>query len=117
MRHLLLGTILATALIAPTAWARGATVTLHNDSAWAFHQLFVSPVGQDAWGQDQLGAHVIASGEQFQLQGIPCDNYDIKLVDEDGDECVIGGVPLCSDNNTWTVSNEDLLTCQVLTEE
>ena len=47
----------------------------------------------------------------------PCDDYDVKLVDEDGDSCVVGGVTLCADSDAWVITDEDLLACQVVTEE
>lgn len=112
MRKILFG--FAGLLAAGTAMA--STVTVQNASDWAFVQLFVSPVDENAWGPDQLGQHVVGSGESISLQGVPCDTYDVKLVDEDGDQCVVGGVDICGGSDTWVVDNDDLLACQVLTE-
>lgn len=93
-------------------------VEIINDSDWAIHQLYLSPVSEEDWGVDQLGEHVIeANGGSFTLNRIPCNDYDVRLVDEDGDVCVVGEVPLCGDSDSWTISNDDLLACQVLTEE
>ena len=66
---------------------------------------------------DQLDEDVIESGGQFTLHGIPCDKYDVRVVDEDGDACVIEKVPLCGASDEWTITDEDLLGCQVATEE
>ena len=41
---------------------------------------------------------VLAKGDSITLTHIECDTYDIKVVDEDGDECVIEEVDLCRDN-------------------
>lgn len=112
MQKLLVG--IAGLLVAGAVSAN--SVNVQNASDWAFVQLFVSPVNENAWGADQLGSHVVASGESFTLSGVPCDTYDVKLVDEDGDQCVVGGVDICGGSDTWVVDNEDLLTCQVLTE-
>ncbi len=94
-----------------------SVVTIQNKSAWDIHQLYLSSTEDENWGPDQLGEQVIGSGESFKLHGIPCDDYDVKLIDEDGDECVVGGVPLCADQDAWVISDDDLLTCQALTEE
>ena len=40
-----------------------------------------------------------------------------RLVDEDGDACVVGGVTLCADADAWEITDEDLLACQVDTDE
>jgi hypothetical protein len=94
-----------------------SVVKLVNKSLWDIHHLYLSSVDDQEWGPDQLGDQVIASGDSFELHGIPCDDYDVRLVDEDGDECVVGGVTLCADDDAWVITDEDLLTCQVLTEE
>lgn len=104
-------------LLASSALARDATVTIHNRSAWDIYQLYLSSSSDRSWGDDQLGEHVIETGERFRLHGIPCDDYDVRIVDEDGDVCVIGGVALCGDRETWVIDDADLIACQLLTDE
>jgi hypothetical protein len=94
----------------------GSVVDIRNDSDWAIHELYVSSVDDNDWGSDQLGREVIESGGSFKLHSIPCDDYDVRLVDEDGDVCVVGGVTLCAGRDIWQITNDDLLTCQALTE-
>lgn len=94
-----------------------STVVIENQSDWEIHQLFLSSVDEEEWGPDQLGDEIIpSSGGRFTLHSIPCDDYDVQLIDEDGDSCVVGGVGLCGDRDTWVISNKDLLTCQAATE-
>lgn len=87
------------------------TVTVENQSDFAIYHFFLSPTEQEEWGIDQLRQHVIAPGESFNLNGIPCNDYDAKLVDEDGDECVLPQVEVC-DVEVWEVTNDDLLECE-----
>ena len=95
-----------------------SVVTVKNGSLWEIHQMYLSSVDTDEWGPDQLGEQIIeAQGGSFKLSGVPCDSYDVRLVDEDGDECVVREVDLCGDDATWTISDEDLLACQVETDE
>ncbi|MBI2397748.1 MAG: hypothetical protein HYV17_08115 [Xanthomonadales bacterium] len=94
-----------------------SVVKIVNKSLWDIHHLYLSSVDDEEWGPDQLGDEVIGSGESFQLRGIPCDDYDVKIVDEDGDSCVVGGVSMCADNDAWVITDEDLLTCQAATDE
>lgn len=102
---------------AATAGSYDSVVTIQNNSSWDIHQLYLSSTENEQWGPDQLGEKVIVGGDSFKLHGIPCDDYDVKLVDEDGDECVVGGVTLCADNDAWTINDDDLLSCQAATEE
>ena len=111
---------LALAATAQPAVAKGkksnATVTIVNESNWDIHELYLSSVDDGDWGPDQLGAFdIIESGASWQIRNIPCDRYDVKLVDEDQDECIVGDVAICGASDTWVVTDEDLLACQLLT--
>jgi hypothetical protein len=97
----------------PVQAAAPATVKIINHSKWDIHHMFLSPhKDEDDWGPDQLGEQVIAQGETFTLKGIPCDHYDIRIVDEDGDECVIANVSMCGDASNWTITDKELLDCE-----
>lgn len=114
--RILLATLFSCALMSG-ALARDASVTIHNQSAWDIYQLYLSSTGDRGWGDDQLGEDVIESGARFRLHGIPCDDYDVRIVDEDDDVCIIGDVSLCGDRETWVIEDADLLACQLLTDE
>lgn len=92
-------------------------ITLKNNSHWAIHEMYFSSVSANEWGPDQLGKHTINTGDSFTLTGIPCDKYDVRLVDEDGDNCTVGGVAICADKDTWTIDDQDLLHCQAKSEQ
>ena len=89
----------------------GASITLRNRSNWAILSIYLSPVSQTSWGPDQLGANVLHTGETFTLTGVSCDHYDLKLVDEDRDECGLRDVDICHVDAGWTIDNDDLLPC------
>jgi hypothetical protein len=36
----------------------------------------------------------------------------VKLVDEDGDECVVEAVDVCGEDDEWLITDEDLLDCE-----
>lgn len=116
---LLWGVVIAMAVgpVIVRAGAYDSVVDIVNQSSWEIHQLYLSSTSDEEWGPDQLGEHVIGTGDTFQLHGIPCDDYDVRLVDEDGDACVVGGVTLCADADAWEITDEDLLACQVDTDE
>jgi hypothetical protein len=113
----LAGAVCAVALLVPViAQAQKSNVVIKNKSDWEIHQFFLSPVETDKWGPDQLGEQVIATGGTFTLKGVPCDSYDVMLVDEDGDECVVSEVDICGDSQGWVISNDDLLACEAESE-
>ena len=103
---LFLGTLSVTAAGAQTS------ATLANNSSYAIYELYLSPSRESQWGPDQLGKHVLESGTSYTLTGMPCGDYDIKLVDEDGEECVVEVVYLCGDMGDWVLTDEELLDCQ-----
>jgi len=94
------------------AAAKKAKVTIHNNSKWDIHHFFLSASEDDEWGPDQLGDDVLESHGAFTLNAIPCDTYDVKLVDEDGDECVVEEVDICGGHDAWSITNQDLLDCE-----
>ncbi len=97
----------------PTALAEGRSskVKLVNSSDWSLEEMYLSSTDNEEWGPDQLGHHVIKPGETFTLTNVPCGLWDVKLVDEDGDECVVESVEICK-SETWNVTSKDLLRCQ-----
>lgn len=101
------------------AFAEGVSIKLKNDSKWEIHHLFLSPVSENDWGPDQLGEgdeDTLDPKGTMELTDIPKGKYDVKLVDEDGDECVVESVDFDADKEV-TVNDKDLLDCQADTEE
>ena len=105
---------LALAICLPTFAApkKKATVKIINQSKWEIHHIYLSPTSDENWGPDQLEDEILEKGESLTLTGIDCDDYDIKVVDEDGDECVIEEVSLCGDESYWKITDQDLLECE-----
>ena len=110
----LLGVALVGLLGLPTvSWAAGkATVKVVNKSDWEIHQFFLSSSEEGEWGPDQLREDVIGAGESFELRNIPCDTYDVMLVDEAEDECIVEEVDICGEDESWVITNKILLGCQ-----
>jgi hypothetical protein len=113
----LLGALLLAVTASPAlAGKNDSKVIIVNKSKWAIHEMYFSPTKQTDWGDDQLGKQTINTGESFTLSGVPCDKWDVKVVDEDGDECVVENVGLCADADKWVINDSDLLACQAATE-
>lgn len=113
MKATALSAILALILCAVPGIAEAQTsATLANASSWDIYELYLSPSHQSRWGPDQLGEYVLESGMSYTLSGMRCGDYDVKLVDEDGDECVVYEQYLCGDMGEWVLTDEELLECE-----
>jgi hypothetical protein len=92
-------------------------VELRNESRWSIRQLYFAPIDSERWGPNQVSHNSIHSGDRFTLTDIRCDKYDVKLVDEDGDECVVRDLSLCGADKIWRLGDKDLLKCQAHTKQ
>ena len=92
-------------------------VELRNESRWSIEQLFFAPIGSGRWGPNPVSNNSIQPGDTFTLTDIRSDKYDDKIVDEDGNECVVRSVALCGDDKIWHLGDRDLLKCQSRTHQ
>jgi hypothetical protein len=92
-------------------------VVIENRSDWVIEELYMSPTDEDEWGPDQLEEDILEPGDSFTLVKVPCDYWDLLIIDEDGDECVLEEVDLCGDKATWSITNDELLNCIADTDE
>lgn len=89
-----------------------SSITFRNRSRWDIYRINMSPVSQSTWGVDHLGSNILRAGQDFTLNNIPCNNYDLRLIDEDGDQCVVNNINVCAENSGVTITNENLLRCE-----
>ncbi len=87
------------------------TMTIQNESAFDIRQIYLSKVSHTTWEEDVLGPRILRSGRSIDVTNIDPGFYDVMLVDEDGDTCVLYGVNLRR-NRTWTINTEGLLDCE-----
>lgn len=82
--------LLLAGLAAP-ALAQDVQYQLVNNSHLTLMEFYTSPVDEGAWGDDILGANVLAPGETGTVDiadgSAQCD-YDLRFVFEDGSELV-----------------------------
>jgi hypothetical protein len=98
------------AVLTSTALAWAGELTVTNQSKYEIQELYVSPSNTDDWGNDLLGDETIATGGQFVVRSILPGVYDIKVVDEDEDECIVESVDLAS-NYVWQLTDEVIENC------
>src|SRR5437868_6178499 len=92
----------------------GSSLEIHNVSGFSIYYLFMSSASDDSWKRDLLGRRVLMSGGQFTVTDIPPGRYDLKLVDEDGDTCVVGNFGLYRDS-VYRITPDKLIGCEVST--
>ncbi len=104
MRNFLALTLML-ALAAPMF--AGEVVIANDTGGWDIWYVYISAETDSEWGGDWLGdTEVISSGSTKRFN-LPDGTYDMKLVDEDGDEYIRWGVPV---NGTyyWNVTLDDM---------
>lgn len=114
MKTLLVATLSLSVLL--TLPAIAAEVKVSNESSWDITEVYFAPSSQDNWGEDVLGSQILKSGMVLTLSDVSHGTWDVRLVDEDGDVCVVEDVRIKS-SDVWRVTDEDLLGCQAETEE
>ncbi len=85
-------------------------VTIQNASRYDIYEVHLSRSNDRSWERDLLGAGVLVSGGSFALTA-PEGIYDLKLVDQDGDTCMVKGLGLFEDKS-WVITNSWLLGCE-----
>lgn len=86
-----------------------------NQSDVDLHGLFLSPVDAGEWGPDLLEGDVLgARGGTIRLGRLPCGRWDLRIVDADGDACVLEDVDLCKGEGEWKLTNKLLARCQAV---
>jgi hypothetical protein len=95
-------------LSAQTGWFQ---VRIENGSRYQVSRMYLSPASNNYWGPDLLGSHVLPNGYVFTTREMPTGQYDLKLVDEDGDVCVVSGLSIGEDTS-WRITDRWLLNCE-----
>ncbi|MBV8114299.1 MAG: hypothetical protein JO300_06125 [Silvibacterium sp.] len=100
-------------MVAPKQFAaqNSHTLTIVNRSGFEIDEIHISSVGDRSWERDRLGADVLRSGHKYIFSGILPGYYDIKLIDEDNDSCILKSV-FVNNNLTWTLNPPDLVGCE-----
>lgn len=87
-------------LVSGSAIANDAFFTLVNKSDYVISELYASPINTDDWEDDILGQDVLDPGQRLNVtvsDGSDQCEYDMKVVDEDGEEHILEGLDICED--------------------
>ncbi len=79
-----------------------ADYTISNHTGMTIDAIFVSPSNENSWGEDIMEDDTLADGEdcgiKFHEDAEECE-WDIKIVDEEGDEHIVEGIDMCEDHS------------------
>ena len=94
------------------AYAPTTAITITNNSSREIRHVFLSAPDQNNWGPDQLGNSVIAAnGGSFTVGNVSCSGSTIKVIAEDSEGCFTYQVVSCSENASWTITNDSARDC------
>ena len=102
---LLMGSVLAGPM-------HGLEVTAQNHSNWVLAHVYVSIPDRNQWGNDALDGTLIGTGDSFAIVLTSCAAYDVKLVNDREQQCVLPSVDLCGSEHVWVLTNDYLLLCK-----
>jgi hypothetical protein len=97
-------------LLSMIASASAVDLVVVNQSEYKVHHLYVALSKSKKWGSDQLGNHSLLKNERFTVSNIPVGTYDLKIVDEDDDVCVVSGINFDRDKE-WTLTDAAIENC------
>ena len=86
------------------------SVTIVNNSNGEIRNVYLSHVGANDWGNNQLSNGAIASGQSATIN-IDCDASQIKVIGEDQDGCFLTTTVNCGQSSTWTITNDSARDC------
>jgi len=92
---------------------QGDRYTLHltNNSAYDIYHIYLSSSEDPTWHRDLLGDDILTTADAIDVVNISPGQYDLRLVDEDGDACVKMKVQFFQ-NKTVNITNNWLLGCE-----
>jgi hypothetical protein len=88
-----------------------STLTVENHSSVSLIEMNLSPTTSISWGADLLGTDVLEPGDVVHFSGVDCGTYDIRIVDETNDACILDSVDLCLSNAVWSIDDAELVAC------
>jgi hypothetical protein len=90
-----------------------SVVTLRNATSYAIYELHLAPVDTASWGANLLRGDVLLPGEMTEISVFDCNDYDLRLVDDEGEECVLERIELCFQDEDWVLDDTALALCTI----
>ena len=95
-------------LIGPAAAVDLVVINEANFSI--IHQLYIAPAKSQNWSENKLQNQKVAKNGKFTIRDIPAGMYDLKVIDDDDDTCVVSNINV-DQNKEWTLTDSIMLKC------
>lgn len=89
------------------------SVSITNGSSWDFYEVYMTATDYESWGEDLLDMseqYILMNGQTININVPSEGEWDLKIIDEDGDECVVYGIYVSHDADV-TINDDVLLDC------
>ncbi|MBP2299637.1 hypothetical protein [Azospirillum picis] len=80
------------------AFAGQQDFSILNKTGYALKHIYVSESNSNSWDEDILGRDLLENGEEFEVSFDKAEatcKWDMKVIYDDGDSAVWGGLNLC----------------------
>ena len=98
------------ALIGP---ASAFELVVVNEAQFSIiHKLYIAPAKSNKWSDDKLQNQTVAKNGRFTIRDVPGGVYDLKVIDDDDDTCVVPNINI-DQNKEWKLTDSIMLTCNM----
>ncbi len=87
-----------------------STLTTENNSVYAINEIHIKPSTLGRWRPDILDG-VLGSGSSVDIPGIVTGTWDLKFVDQDGEECILRRIRITR-SIAWSLTTNWLERCE-----
>jgi len=109
---MLRASIVSLAFIALAGQASAFELVVVNEANFSIiHKLYIAPAKSKKWSEDKLQNQTIAKSGRFIIRDISGGSYDLKVIDDDDDTCVIPNINV-DQNKEWKLTDQIMLTCE-----
>jgi hypothetical protein len=85
-------------------------VVVNKAETSIIHKLYIAPAKSDKWSEDKLQNQTVAKNGKFTIRDVPAGMYDLKVIDDDDDTCVVSNINV-DQNKEWTLTDSIMLKC------
>lgn len=88
------------------------TLDIVNSTSHDVYEVYVSLSDDESWGPELLGNDVLEPDDTLIIAGLECGEYDFKIVDLDGVECVADDPEyVCEDDALFYIDSDTFSNC------
>jgi hypothetical protein len=109
---MLRASVVSLVLIALIGQALAFELVVVNEANFSIiHKLYIAPAKSKKWSEDKLQNQTVAKNGRFTISDLPGGAYDLKIIDDDDDTCIITNINI-DQNKEWKLTDKIILTCE-----